>query len=142
MQIVSIDTSRRNCARELRAPLWWFFQATCAIASRILSASTPYFAAYAGATIENIAAAVSVRPVPSFGGGTALSPWKPPSLVFSTPIAIAVSYAPDATAYAAWRSDSAPVAQKFSTRVTGLSTSCSGRASVMPLMPPCAVPSQ
>ena len=37
---------------------------------------------------------------------------------------------------------SAPVAQKFSTRVTGLPTSCSGRASAMPLMPDIAVPSQ
>ncbi len=91
LQIVSIETSRRNWAREFRAPLRWFFQATWAIASRILSASTPYFAAYAGATIENIAAAVRVRPVPSFGGGTALRPWNPPSFVFSTPIAIAVS---------------------------------------------------
>src|SRR3954469_13968156 len=57
-------------------------------------------------------------------------------------MAIATSYAPDATAYAAPRNASAPVAQKFSTRVTGLPTSCSGRASAMPLMPDIAVPSQ
>ena len=35
-----------------------------------------------------------------------------------------------------------PVAQKFSTWVTGLSWSCNGRASAMPLMPDIAVPSQ
>ena len=91
MQIVSIETSRRNCARGLRAPLAWFFHATWAIASRSFSMSTPNFSAYAGATIENIAAAVSVRPVPSFGGGTAARPWYPPSFVFSPPTAIATS---------------------------------------------------
>ena len=42
---LKVDISRRNFARGLSAPLWWFFHATCAIASRILSASTPYFAA-------------------------------------------------------------------------------------------------
>ena len=97
-QIVSIETSRWNCARRLRAPLKWFFHATWAIASRSLSGSTPNFCAYAGATIENIAAAVSVRSVPSLGGFTAASPWYPASFVFSTPIAMATSYAPDATA--------------------------------------------
>ena len=106
------------------------------------SSSTPYFFAYAGATMLNIAAAVSVRAVPSFGTGNALSPAYPLSFTFSAPTAIAMSYAPDATAYAAWRSASEPVAQKFSTRVTGLSSSWSGRASVMPLMPLCAVPNQ
>ena len=90
----------------------------------------------------NIAAAVSVRAVPSFGTGNAFSPAYPLSFTFSAPTAIAMSYAPDATAYAAWRSASEPVAQKFSTRVTGLPSSCNGRASVMPLMPLCAVPNQ
>ena len=64
------------------------------------------------------------------------------SFTFSAPTAIATSYAPEATAYAACRNASDPVAQKFSTRVTGLPSSASGLASVMPLMPDCAVPSQ
>ena len=42
-------------------------------------------------------------------------------MTFSTPTAIATSYAPEATAYDAWRSASDPVAQKFSTRVTDTS---------------------
>src|SRR5690349_9161275 len=57
-------------------------------------------------------------------------------------MAIAMSYAPLATAYAALRNASEPVAQKFSTCVTGLSCSCNGRASAIPLMPDIAVPSQ
>src|SRR5262245_47297481 len=55
---------------------------------------------------------------------------------------MATSYAPLATAYAALRNASEPVAQKFSTRVTGLSCSCNGRANAIPLMPDIAVPSQ
>jgi hypothetical protein len=39
------------------------------------SIGTPYLFAYAGATIENIAAAVTLRAVPSPGIGNALSPW-------------------------------------------------------------------
>src|SRR6476660_3491567 len=90
-----------------------------------------------------MAAAVSVRPVPSVGVLAAPTrPWYPLSFTFSTPIAIATSYAPLATEYAAFRSASEAVAQKFSTCVTGLSCSCSGRASAMPLMPDMAVPSQ
>jgi hypothetical protein len=45
-----------------------------------------------------MAAAVRLRPVPSAGPGGGLSPWYPLSLTFSTPIAMATSYAPDATA--------------------------------------------
>src|SRR2546423_2172775 len=58
------------------------------------------------------------------------------------PSAIATSNAPLATAYAALRSASDAVAQKFSTCVTGLSWSCNGRASIIPLIPDIAVPSQ
>ena len=41
--------------------------------------------------MENIAAAVSVRAVPSPGGFMALSPWNPLSLTFSAPTAMATS---------------------------------------------------
>ena len=61
--------------------------------------------------MENIAAAVRVRAVPSLGGFIALRPWYPLSLTFSAPTAIAMSYAPDATAYTAPRSASEPVVQ-------------------------------
>ena len=57
-------------------------------------------------------------------------------------MAMATSYAPLETAYAAWRNASDPEAQKFSTRVTGLSLMRSGRATNSPLMPDWAVPSQ
>ena len=39
----------------------------------------------------NMAAAVSVRPVPSLGGLLALRPWYPLSFTFSTPTAMAMS---------------------------------------------------
>ena len=73
--MVSVETSLRNWARGLRAPFWWFFQEMRASTSVSSSSLTPYFFPYAGATMENIAAAVSVRAVPSFGIGKALSPW-------------------------------------------------------------------
>ena len=41
--------------------------------------------------MEYMAAAVTVRFVPSLGTGNALAPWKPESLSFSTPSAIATS---------------------------------------------------
>src|SRR4051812_33994537 len=74
-QSCSTDISLRNWARELRAPLEWFFEAMRARTVRISSSVTPYFLAYAGAIIEYIAAAVSVRAVPSFGGSQAVRPW-------------------------------------------------------------------
>ena len=43
--IVSFDTSLRNWARGLRAPLWWFFQAMRVITSFISSGVTPYLSA-------------------------------------------------------------------------------------------------
>jgi len=52
-----------------------------------------------------------------------------------------MSYAPDATAYDACRNASDPVAQKFSTRLTGFPTSSRGFARVIPQLR-CAVPSQ
>ena len=41
--------------------------------------------------MENMAAAVRVRAVPSPGGAGALSPWKPLSFTFSAPTAMATS---------------------------------------------------
>src|SRR5215472_9961073 len=73
-QSLSTEYSLRNCARGLRAPLWWFFDATRASAVFMSPLGTPYLFAYAGATIENIAAAVTVRAVPSPGTGNALRP--------------------------------------------------------------------
>jgi hypothetical protein len=61
------------------------------------------------------------------------SPEKPESLSFSTPTAIATSYAPEATAYTAPRSASEPDAHRFSTRVTGLPSVFSAVDSVSPL---------
>jgi hypothetical protein len=46
-----------------------------AMTLRISSSSTPYFLAYAGSSSENIAAAVSVRLVPSVGMGKEFRPW-------------------------------------------------------------------
>ena len=43
LQIVSILTSLRNCARSFFAPFWWFFHAMRASTSRICSSLTPYF---------------------------------------------------------------------------------------------------
>jgi hypothetical protein len=56
-----------------------------------VSASSPYFAKYAGASIENCAGAVIAASVPSLGGGVTTKPEKPESLSFSTPIAITQS---------------------------------------------------
>ena len=39
----SLVISRRNWARGLRAPLWWFFTAMEASTSAMVSSSTPYF---------------------------------------------------------------------------------------------------
>ena len=41
--------------------------------------------------MENMAAAVRVRAVPSLGMGKALRPWYPESLTFSAPTAMATS---------------------------------------------------
>jgi hypothetical protein len=98
LQMSSADVSLRNCASGFRAPLRWFFSAIFATARRSSSSSTPYFLEYAGSTIEYIAAAVSVRAVPSLGGRLALVPDQPLSLNLSHPIAMAMSYAPLATA--------------------------------------------
>src|SRR5215207_5603611 len=65
--IVSLGTSLRNCARGLRAPLRWFFQAIRVRTSFISSVSTPYLLAYAGARRLNDAGAVRVGSVPSLG---------------------------------------------------------------------------
>ncbi len=92
LQIVSIVTGLRNCARSLTEPFWWFFHEMRASTSRISSSLTPYFAPYAGAHIANIAAADSARAVPSVGAWLAPTrPWYPLSLTFSTPTAIATS---------------------------------------------------
>ena len=55
------------------------------------SLSTPNFFAYAGTIIEYMAAAVSVRTVPSFGGWMPVRPWRPLSFTFSTPTVMATS---------------------------------------------------
>src|SRR3954463_14952773 len=112
LQMVSFETSLRNCARGLRAPLKWFFHAMRVRTFFISASSTPYFLAYAGASNENDAGAVSAACVPSSAGLDTTSPEYPESLSFSTPIAMTTSYAPDATAYAALRNASEPVAQK------------------------------
>ena len=39
----SLVISRRNWARGLRAPLWWFFTAMEASTSPMVASSTPYF---------------------------------------------------------------------------------------------------
>src|SRR5438093_11240669 len=95
--IVSFDTSRRNWARGLRAPLWWFFQAMRVRTSLISSSSTPYFLQYAGTRRLKSAGAVSSAPVPSDAGRLATRAGQPESLSFSTPLAMALSEAPDAT---------------------------------------------
>ena len=43
--MTSLDTSLRNWARGLRAPLWWFFQAMRVNTSFSWSRVTPYFLA-------------------------------------------------------------------------------------------------
>ena len=120
LQMTSFATSFLNCARGLSAPFLWFFHAMRVRTSFISASSTPYLFAYAGASSENDAGAVIVGSVPSLGGAEPVRPEKPESFSFSTPIAIATSIAPAATAYAALRNASLPVAHMFSRRVTGL----------------------
>src|SRR5436305_3486583 len=97
-QMTSFGTSLRNCARGLRAPLKWFFHAIRVRTSFISSSDTSYFLRYAGASSENIAGAVSDTLVPSCGATAPTRPEKPESFSFSTPTAITMSYAPEATA--------------------------------------------
>src|SRR3954447_21011866 len=96
--IASFGTSRRNCARGLSAPLWWFFHAIRVSTSFICSASTPYRFEYAGTSRLNRAGADSVVLVPSDAADATVNPEKPVSFNFSTPVARTTSYAPDATA--------------------------------------------
>src|SRR5579872_436002 len=98
LQMSSAEVSLRNWARGLRAPLRWFFSAIFATTIRNSSTSTPYFFEYAGRIMEYMAAAVSVRAVPSLGGRLAFVPANPVSLNLSQPRAMAMSYAPLATA--------------------------------------------
>src|SRR5262245_25112780 len=67
-QMVSIGTSLRNCAFGFLAPLRWFFHAMRASTCLSCVSSTPYLLAYAGASSENVAGAVMLDTVPSFGG--------------------------------------------------------------------------
>src|SRR5438876_10921794 len=78
--IVSFGTSLRNCARGLRAPFLWFFQAIRVSTSLRSASSSPYFLAYAGASRLNVAGAVSAARVPSSGGENDGNPEKPESL--------------------------------------------------------------
>src|SRR3989440_13036356 len=96
--MVSIGTSRRNWARGLTAPFLWFFHAMRVSTFFSSSLSTPYFFEYAGANRENSAGADSSAAEPSSGGRDTTSPENPESFSFSTPMAMAVSTAPDATA--------------------------------------------
>ena len=96
--IVSLATSLRNWARGLSAPLRWFFHAIRVSTSLNSSASTPYFLQYAGPSRLNSAGALRSAVVPSDGGELTTRPEKPPSFSFSTPVAMATSNAPDATA--------------------------------------------
>src|SRR3982750_1243753 len=66
--IVSIGTSRRNCARGLTAPFLWFFHAMRVRTFFNSSLSTPYFFEYAGANRENSAGADNSAADPSSGG--------------------------------------------------------------------------
>src|SRR4029077_5482053 len=66
--IFSIGTSLRNCAFGFFAPFLWFFHAMRASTCFSSASSTPYFLAYAGASKENVAGAVMLESVPSFGG--------------------------------------------------------------------------
>src|SRR5262245_6402875 len=74
LQMVSIGTSLRNCAFGFFAPFLWFFQAMRASTCLSCASSTPYFFAYAGASNENVAGAVMLESVPSFGGLDMVSP--------------------------------------------------------------------
>src|SRR4029079_6548726 len=66
--MVSFGTSLRNWARGLSAQMRWFFHAIRVRTSFISASSTPYFLAYAGASSENDAGAVSDASVPSSAG--------------------------------------------------------------------------
>src|SRR6266403_5601239 len=72
--IVSSDTSFWNCALGFFAPFLWFFHAIRVRTSLPLSASSPYFLKYAGASSENDAGAVMLPWVPSLGGLLITSP--------------------------------------------------------------------
>src|SRR4030095_6724938 len=85
LQIVSIGTSFRNWAFGFLAPFLWFFHAMRARTCFSWSSSTPYFLAYAGASSENIAGAVMLESVPSFGGLDMMRPGAAEALTFSTP---------------------------------------------------------
>ncbi len=91
LEMTSLATSLRNCARGFCAPLTWFFHAMRVRTSFISSVSTPYFLAYAGASRLKFAGAVVSDPVPSPGGVAPARPENPESLSFSTPIAMAMS---------------------------------------------------
>src|SRR3954453_928104 len=82
--IASLGTSRRNCARGLSEPLWWFFHAMRVSTSLIWSASTPYRLEYAGPSRLNSADADRVVLVPAEGGSATVRPEKPVSFSFST----------------------------------------------------------
>ncbi|CAB4885979.1 unannotated protein [freshwater metagenome] len=72
--MVSLETSFLNCARELSAPLRWFFQAIRVSTSFSSAGSTPYLLAYAGARNEKLAGAVTVSAEPSSAGEATTSP--------------------------------------------------------------------
>ncbi len=93
-----MDTARRKCARGFSAPLAWFFHAIRSSTSRSVPSARPYLCPYAWASRLKAAGAVRSGSVPSPGTAGAESPDMPESLSFSTPTAIAVSYAPLATA--------------------------------------------
>src|SRR5205085_11231319 len=100
LQMVSLETDLRNCARGFLAPFSWFFHAMRVRTSFISSGSTPYFLAYAGARKLKFAGAV-ISPVPlapSDGGKGPTKPENPEAFSFSTPTAITTSYATAATA--------------------------------------------
>src|SRR4030095_9360829 len=112
--ITSLATSLRNCARGFSAPFLWFFQAMRVIASLNAASSTPNFLQYAGASRLKVAGAVRPARVPSSGAPMLGRPEMPESFSFSTPMAMATSYAPQATAQQALRQDSEAVAPQLS----------------------------
>jgi len=72
--MVSLGTSFLNCARGFNAPLRWFFHAMRVSTSFSSASSTPYFFAYAGASSEKLAGAVTVAFVPSSAGADTTRP--------------------------------------------------------------------
>src|SRR5262249_59819174 len=97
LQIVSIGSSLRNCAFGFLAPLRWFFQAMRASTCFSSASSTPYFFAYAGASRENVAGAVMLESVPSFGGVDPVRPEDPQPFTLSNPLATLGPSAPPPT---------------------------------------------